>query len=173
VVNVAPIPLLTLFTNPLNADSDADGVSDGTEIGRNAPEGTDKDPEAFVSDAEPGTTTDPLDPDTDSDGLDDGFEDANANGAVENTIGGTGTSGSGESDPNDADTDGDGPEDGTEAGLGTSPVDTDTDDGGVDDGTEVNVVGTDPLDPSDDGPIFADGFGSRDLATWSSAVGTP
>jgi hypothetical protein len=113
--------------------------------------------EGFVPDADPSTTTDPQDDDSDDDGLTDGNEDANGNGAWEGSVGGTGTSGSGETDATNADTDGDGVQDGTELGLTepqgtgtdlsqfkpdldpgttTDPRDTDTDDGGVADGVE-------------------------------------
>ncbi len=150
---------------PLDDDSDDDGLKDGIESGVTEPvpggttpggivfEGTDN----FVPDADPTTTTDPKDDDSDDDGLTDGNEDANGNGAWDGEVGGTGTSGSGETDAANADTDGDGVQDGTEQGLTepqgsgtdlskfkpdldatttTDPRDTDTDDGGVADGVE-------------------------------------
>ena len=168
-------------TDPLNPDSDNDGINDGTERGvtsgvpagnsdgNGTPfAGTDTGSPAYVPDADPLTTTDPTDPDSDDDGLGDGVEDSNADGAVTNTIGGTGTSGSGETDPNMVDTDGDGLRDGDEVnGTGpllvvgaTDPLDTDTDDGGTEDGAEVLADGTDPVanalddaaaDPDNDG----------------------
>jgi outer membrane protein OmpA-like peptidoglycan-associated protein len=168
-------------TDPLNADSDNDGINDGTEVGVTNPAlggtsgdnetpftGTDTSSPNFVVDADPASTTDPADPDSDNDGLGDGVEDADANGAVINTIGATGSSGSGETDPNNSDTDGDGLRDGDETnGTGplsvvgaTDPLDTDTDDGGTEDGTEVLADGTDPVanaaddvaaDPDNDG----------------------
>jgi len=157
-------------TDPLNADSDKDGVADGTEVGlTSGVNGGISDGDGivftgtnlgiFTADADPTTTTDPTDPDSDNDGLTDGVEDTDANGAVTNTIGGSGTGGSGETDPNRADTDGDGLRDGDEVnGTGplavvgpTDPLDTDTDDGGTEDGTEVLADGTDPAaDASDD-----------------------
>jgi len=142
-------------TDPLNPDTDNDGIGDGVEVGVNG-------------DADPSTTTDPTDPDSDNDGLSDGVEDANADGAVSNTIGATGTSGSGETDPNNNDTDGDGLRDGDEAnGTGplavvgaTDPLDTDTDDGGTQDGTEVLADGTDPVAaPLDDAAADPDNDG--------------
>ena len=169
-------------TDPLNADSDNDGINDGTEAGETTGvsggtsdgngipfAGTDTGSANFVPDTDPTTTTDPSDPDSDNDGLGDGVEDANADGAVSNTIGGTGTNGSGETDPNNDDTDGDGLRDGDEVnGAGplaivgaTDPLDTDTDDGGTEDGTEVLADSTDPTvgnglddaaaDPDNDG----------------------
>ena len=168
-------------TDPLNPDSDNDGVNDGTEVGvttgvpagasdGNATPfaGTDTGSPNFVADADPSTKTDPTDPDSDDDGLGDGAEDANADGAVSNTIGATGTSGLGETDPNNDDTDGDGLRDGDEVnGTGplsvvgaTDPLDTDTDDGGTEDGKEVLADGTDPVtDNLDDAAADADNDG--------------
>ena len=144
-------------TDPDDVDTDGDGIQDGTELGETAGHPTDTDPGVFVPDANGTGDTNPLDPDTDDDGIVDGDEDGNGNGAVENTLGGTGTMGSGETDPNNADTDGDGIQDGTESGVTiadvgpgtnlsffqpdtgpdtTDPLDTDTDDGGIDDGDE-------------------------------------
>ncbi|TNF34625.1 MAG: hypothetical protein EP329_07025, partial [Deltaproteobacteria bacterium] len=154
--------------DPLDPDTDGDGLPDGLELGVTEPIpggisdgdgvpflGTD--PEIFVPDADPATTTDPTDDDTDDDGLIDGNEDADHDGAVSNTLGGTGTAGEGETDPNDPDTDNDGLFDGLELGLTapqgndtdpnvfvadgdptttTDPLDADTDDGSVDDGVE-------------------------------------
>ena len=166
-------------TDPLNADSDNDGVADGIEAGLTGgvPGGisdgdgvvfTGTNLGVFTPDADPTTTTDPNDPDSDNDGLADGVEDTNADGATGNTIGGTGTAGSGETDPNNSDTDGDGLRDGDEAsGTGplavigpTDPLDTDTDDGGTEDGAEVLADGTDPAtDPFDDAAADPDNDG--------------
>lgn len=152
-------------TDPLDPDSDADGLNDGTEAGVTTPvpggtsagtgiafTGTNTGSANFVIDADPASTTDPSNADTDADGLLDGAEDANGDGATVNTIGATGTMGSGETDPRNPDTDGDGLLDGQEANatgplavLGaTDPLDTDTDDGGIQDGTEVLANSTDP-----------------------------
>jgi len=87
-----------LGTNPNNADTDADGLQDGTESGRavgvadpdgafGARKGTGA---GFVPDADPATTTAPLNPDSDGDGIPDGTEDANRNGRLD----------PGETDPN-------------------------------------------------------------------------
>lgn len=142
-------------TNPYDADSDDDGVDDGTEVNGANP-------------------TDPNDNDSDNDTCTDGTEDGNANGTHEPD--------SGETDPNNADTDSDGINDCTELngenptdandddsdddGLidgaedtnangavdegETDPNNPDTDFGGVNDGDEV-ANGFNPLDPSDDG----------------------
>ena len=83
-------------TDPTDADSDDDGIPDGTEKGLTAPETADTDLAAgnFIPDADPLTTTDPTNPDSDGDGVPDGVEDANRNGAYEPELG--------ESDPEDA-----------------------------------------------------------------------
>ena len=90
----------SIETDPLDADSDSDGVQDATELGVTAgvgdPDGAGgpllgTDGGVFVPDADPLTMTDPLDDDTDGDGLTDGTEDTNGNGAVD----------PGESDPLD------------------------------------------------------------------------
>ncbi|MCB2182473.1 MAG: Ig-like domain-containing protein [Desulfobulbaceae bacterium] len=102
-------------TDPLNPDSDGDGILDGTEYGLTAPvkpEFTDM--TVFVADADPSTTTDPTNQDTDGDGIPDGVEDANHNGRVD--------VGLGETDPvcselNAADLDGDLDSDGIDLWL--------------------------------------------------------
>jgi hypothetical protein len=87
-------------TDPRNADSDGDGVQDGTELGLTAGV-ADADgngpllgthPQLFVADADPTQTTSALDADSDADGYADGNEDLNRNGRVD----------AGESDPTDA-----------------------------------------------------------------------
>jgi hypothetical protein len=57
--------------------------------------------------------------------------------------------------PTDPDDDGDGLKESQEAELGTNPALADTDGGGVGDGTEYWDNRTNPLDPSDDGPLSA------------------
>ena len=142
-------------TDPLAADSDGDRLLDGTEIGlvvgvigglsKEASisfTGTDAAAGNFRADADPSSTTDPRDRDTDGDGIPDGTEDANLDGATVNTIGATGTAGSGETDPNNPDTDGDALLDGVD-GLFSSHQNhpaindarlTDTDERGAKDG---------------------------------------
>ncbi len=169
-------------TSPLDPDSDQDGIPDGVELGveEPLPAGTTDgeglpfagtDPDSFVPDADPSTTTDPTDADTDDDGLTDGEEDADQDGERDDD----------ETDPNLLDTDNDGLQDGTELGLTspntpdtdldifvpdadsdttTDPLNPDTDNGGVMDGVEdgngngnVDDGEGDPLDPSDDEEI--------------------
>ncbi len=179
-------------TDPNDPDTDGDGLQDGTEQGvtTGVPAGTSTsgnpyagtDPEVFVPDLDPTTETDPLDADSDDDGIEDGDEDTNLDGKVDNTLGGTGTDGSGETDPNNADTDGDGLQDGTELGVTTptrdtdvevfvpdsdpatttDPLDTDTDDGGEIDGSEdTNTNGR--LDPGERNPVDAPEDDTSDL----------
>ena len=102
-------------TAPGKLDTDGDGCQDGTEQGLETPEGDETDPNVFVADADPATTTDPLDDDSDDDALKDCEEDANGNGKVD----------AGEVDPNNPDTDGDGWDDGDEVRSGTDPLDPD------------------------------------------------
>jgi len=78
-------------TSPINPDSDTDGLFDGTEIGvTTAGPGTDPNAPSFVPDADPNTTTNPINADTDGGGVPDGTEDANHNGRLD----------AGETDPN-------------------------------------------------------------------------
>ena len=147
-------------TDPFDADSDDDGLSDGVEVNG-------------------GNPTDPLDADTDGDGLCDGpesvadvcesGEDQNADGVVDDI----------ETDPNDADSDDDCLTDGDERALGTDPLNHDTDGDNVFDGTETGFTGaispgtdlsrghcvededptttTDPTNPDTDGGGASDG----------------
>lgn len=85
-------------TDPNLADSDDDGLNDGTEI-------------------HGGNPTDPLNPDTDGDGLQDGDEDSNHNGGID----------PGETNPNLADTDDGGVDDSVEVERGTDPLDPNDD----------------------------------------------
>lgn len=82
-----------------NADSDGDGVQDGTELGLTEgvpdPDGNGPllgtDAGFFIADTDPTTTTDPNNADSDGDGASDGEEDLNGNGKVD----------PGETDPQD------------------------------------------------------------------------
>ncbi len=115
-----------LGTDPLDPDTDGDGIQDGTEVNGQNP-------------------TDPLSPDTDADGLCDGSgnvplecrpgEDSNNNGSVD----------PGETDPADADTDDGGVTDGVEDGRGTDPHDPSDD---LPEGTDGGLV-----EPGDAGTL--------------------
>jgi len=145
-------------TNPTDADSDDDGLSDGEEIDLGTdPNNPDTDGDGLLDGEEvdgtensfPSPATDPLDPDSDNDRLTDGQE---TSGAL-NAFPGAATN------PNDDDTDDDGLFDGQEvlgirvqeqvqfapnrsAGIGrvrTNPNSKDTDADGL--GDRVEVVG--------------------------------
>ncbi|MFT6162712.1 MAG: hypothetical protein ACJA00_005315, partial [Myxococcota bacterium] len=158
-------------TDPVDADSDDDGLTDDDEVNG----------AGLLEEVGP---TDPNNPDSDGDGLLDGNEDLDQDGAFARDLPGTAED---ETDPNDADTDGDGASDAVECGpagpdadgdetidaldmvddsadrdddgltdteeeeLGTDPDDSDSDDDGLLDGEEVYDWGTDPLDPDMDG----------------------
>jgi outer membrane protein OmpA-like peptidoglycan-associated protein len=140
-----------LGTDPLDADTDDDGLTDGQELGGDG-----------VFDE--GQDTNPLDADTDDDGLSDG-EELGADG-VRNVLDETDPLDSDSdddgvldgTDPLNPDTDGDGLPDGVEDANGNGQVDNgetdpnnpDTDGGGLSDGDE-RVFETDPLVPGDDG----------------------
>lgn len=123
-------------SDPLKADSDGDGLKDGEEVNiyKTSPTKADTDDDGLNDFAEVITyKSDPLNADTDGDTLKDGAE--------VNTH---------KTDPTKADTDGDKLKDGVEVNkYKTDPLKADTDKGSVDDGTEVNR-GTDPLNPKDD-----------------------
>ena len=118
---------LTLLTDPTNPDTDSDGVNDGIEV--NGQYGF------------PAQPSDPRDNNTDGDAFDDGDEDINGNGVVDTN----------ETDPtrreDSGDFDNDGIENWQENLSCTLWNVADTDFGGVNDGDELNMThGTDPCD---------------------------
>ena len=118
---------LTLLTDPTNVDTDGDGINDGIEV--NGQYGI------------PAQASDPRNNNTDGDAFDDGDEDANGNGVVD----------ANETDPtrreDSGDFDNDGLENWQENLSCTLWNVADTDFGGVSDGDESNVThGTDPCD---------------------------
>lgn len=123
-------------TNPLKADSDGDGLSDKDEVMQyhTDPNKADTDGDGLNDNDEIlKYKTDPLKADTDGDGLSDGDEVMKY-----------------KTDPLKTDTDSDGLNDGDEVlKYKTDPLKADTDNGSVNDGTEV-TNGTDPLNPNDD-----------------------
>jgi outer membrane protein OmpA-like peptidoglycan-associated protein len=130
-------------TDPLNADSDGDGLNDGDE---------------YLT-----YKTDPLNADTDGDGLGDGDEvlKYKTNPLVVDTDG-DGLSDGDEvmkykTDPLKVDTDGDGLSDGDEVmKYKTDPTKADTDKDGLTDGDEVMKYKTDPLKADSDGDGLSD-----------------
>ncbi|MCB0974708.1 MAG: DUF11 domain-containing protein [Actinobacteria bacterium] len=141
-------------TNPTNPDTDGDGLTDGQEVNTTGTDPTlaDTDGDGLTDGQELNLTdTDPLDPDTDGDGLTDGEE-----VLVHHT------------DPNDVDTDGDGVNDGDEVDAGSDPLDAcdpnpaadcaddDADGDGLSDEDEADL-GTDPDNSDTDGDGVNDG----------------
>ncbi len=128
-------------TDPLNPDTDGDGLGDGEEVktyGTN-PLAPDTDSDGLGDgDEVHNRKTDPLNPDTDGDRLMDGDE------VTRNT------------DPLNPDTDADVLNDGDEVTRKTDPLNPDTDADGLNDGTEV-TIGTDPLKPDTDNDLLMDG----------------
>lgn len=141
-----------LGTDFLNADTDADSLSDGYEVdfyGTN-PLIADTDQGGVNDGQEINYGLDPLNP------IDDAFLDSDYDGLTdlqEPTFG---------TDPYNSDSDFDGLGDGAEVQeYSTNPLVADTDGGGVFDGTEV-VSGLNPLDPLDDGTLDSDRDGLTD-----------
>lgn len=130
-------------TDPNDADTDDDGLTDGAEVNTYGtdPLDADTDDDGLTDSAEVSThSTDPNDADTDHDGLTDGAE-VNTYSTI----------------PLDADTDDDGLTDGAEVNThGTDPLNADTDDDGLSDSQELQV-GTNPLNPDTDGDGLPDG----------------
>lgn len=137
-------------TDPCNSDTDGDGLQDGTELGIQFAPNPDT-ANSFIPDQDPTTTTDPLNNDSDSDWIPDGTEDINKNGKVD----------PGESDPLDQetlDTDNDGLFDALEKQTCTSATHADTDGDTILDGDEdsnhngiMDQGETDPCNSDTDG----------------------
>ena len=133
-------------TNPQTPDTDSDGLTDLFEVnhGFNPTTGGDatQDPDGDGIDnlSEQAAGTDPNDADSDDDGLLDGFEVAHAFNPL--------APGEASQDP-----DADGLNNLAEQTASTNPHDSDSDDDGLDDGVEVNTYGTSPVlaDSDDDG----------------------
>lgn len=134
----------TLGTHPKNADTDGDGLNDGSEVNTftTNPKLADTDSDGLSDGVEVNSLgTDPKKTDTDGDGLGDGLE---VNTYLTNPL------------SNDTDTDG--LADGSEVSIYlTGPTLADTDLDGLLDGTEVNTWGTSPLVVDSDGDGFSDG----------------
>ncbi|MFQ5515652.1 MAG: hypothetical protein ACE5FG_14645 [Myxococcota bacterium] len=144
-------------SDPLDLDSDGDGIPDGLE---------DRNGNGRIETGE----TFPNRADSDGDGLGDALEDTNLNGVVdpgETSASSPDTDGdnvpdgieSADSrlDPLDPDTDGDGLRDDVELALSTDPNDPDSDDDGLSDQAET-VLGTNPLNVDSDGDDLGDAY---------------
>jgi len=154
-------------TNPLNPDTDGDGIWDGVELGYTSspdPKCTDHFPRLSNCPKERIRKTNPLLKDTDCDGLSDGDEDANRNGCFD----------PGETDPLNPDTDGDGLWDGVEKGV-TRAMALAMDPqhalncpnaryaGIREDGSACTPNPTNPLNPDSDGDGMLDGVEDANL----------
>jgi hypothetical protein len=134
-------------TNPHDPDSDDDGLFDGEEVFAHAtdPSDSDSDDDGLIDGDEVNVhRTDPNAPDTDDDGLTDSFEVTYGFDPL--------VKGEGPLDP-----DLDGLDNLFEQLLGTSPIDADTDGDQLPDGEEVNIYATNPLDADTDGGGVSDG----------------
>jgi hypothetical protein len=143
--------LNTYNTDPLNADTDGDGLPDGWEVDNGFdPVATDNsadDPDNDGLDnlGEYNAGTDPNNADTDGDGLPDGWEVQYGFDPVTTN--------------NTADApDSDGLTNLEEYQHGTNPIVADTDGDGLDDGAELNIYNTDPLVADTDGDGMPDGW---------------
>ena len=155
-------------TDPLSADTDGDGLSDGQEVNvyRTTPTNADTDGDGLKDGEEVGRGTNPLATDSDGDGLLDGWEVAQGLDPVD-ASGENGASG---------DMDGDGLCNSDEQSLGTDPHAADSDGDGVSDFLEI-CNGSDPVDGGDGGKPSAN-FPYRgirfdingDYAAWSMTV---
>ena len=158
-------------TDPLNADTDNDGISDGDEINlyNTIPTETDSDFDSLTDYDEVFLyQTDPNKIDTDSDNIDDTWEISRGlnpcfNDADFDNDGDTVTNIREffyQTDPFNPDTDNDGDNDGLEVINATNPtvndVDSDTDNDGLTDSEEM-TQGTDPTDPDSDNDGLLDG----------------
>lgn len=137
---------ITLGTDPLDSDSDGDGLTDGFETRL--------------------ANTDPLNEDSDGDGTTDDLEDPDqdnlSNIEEQNSF----------TDPGLADSDGDGLDDAVELSNGTDPNDPDTDEDFLDDADELSdPFNTDPLDPDTDDDGILDGNETYTTATKNESVG--
>ena len=155
-------------TDPLSADTDGDGLSDGQEVNvyGTSPTNADTDGDGLKDGEEVGRGTNPLATDSDGDGLLDGWEVAQGLDPVD-ASGENGASG---------DMDGDGLCNSDEQSLGTDPHAADSDGDGVSDFLEI-CNGSDPVDGGDGGKPSAN-FPYRgirfdingDYAAWSMTV---
>lgn len=137
-----------LGTSRSNADTDGDGVNDGTEVG-NVAAPTDTDGDGTINALESTLV------DTDGDGVNNQLDSANANPCVPNANSAACLA---------ADSDGDGLTNSQEGALGTSPSNPDTDGDGANDGAEVGGNVASPTDTDGDGVpnVFESGSNDAD-----------
>ncbi len=148
-------------TDPLVADTDGDGLTDGDEVNvyGSDPTVADTDGDGLADGSEVNTHgTDPADADSDDDGYGDGDEVDNGVSPLDDQDVPPDNDGDFVSDLNDPDDDDDGLTDEAEINThGTDPFDSDSDDDGLTDGAEINTQGTDANNPDTDGDGLTDG----------------
>ncbi len=160
-----------LGTDPLNPDSDGDGLNDGEEVNqyKTNPLNPDTDGDSLKDGEEIQTyKTDPLNKDTDGDKLNDGDElKTHKSDPLKSDTDNDGLSDYDELTSHKtnylkADTDGDGLSDGSEINTYKSnPLKADSDGDTLGDGEEINKYRTDPLNPDTDGGTVDDGIEVR------------
>jgi formylglycine-generating enzyme required for sulfatase activity len=187
IIDLLTLPVTGTGSCPTNSDTDADGLSDGTEVNTHGtdPDDSDSDNDGLSDGEEINLhNTDPNNADCDSDGLSDGEEintydtlpldsdtdnDGLTDGEEINTY---------NCNPKSTDSDGDTLQDGDEVKtLGTDPAKRDTDDDGLDDNVETDTgtfvsstdTGTDPLDDDTDDDGALDGI-ETDTGIWISGL---
>jgi len=139
VVRVTGSTVITVTSDPMNPDTDGDGLTDFHEYGASTdPRSSDTDGDGILDPREIELGTDPASWDSDGDGLGDSFE----------LIFG--------SDPRKSDSDSDGLTDQQEHQFGTDPMRSDTDEDSLTDQEEI-LLGTDPTNPDTDGDLLFDG----------------
>ena len=133
-------------TNPLDADTDDDGLNDGAEIQQGSnPQMVDTDGDGLSDNLEAILGTNPGLSDSDQDGLPDPYE---VGHGLNPTFAGDAAE----------DPDGDGLTNLQEYAAATDPQDADSDDDELGDGSEINSTGTDPLNADSDGDQLPDGW---------------
>lgn len=135
-------------SDPLVADTDGDGISDGVEVNtyESNPKSVDTDADGLPDAQEATLGTELNSPDTDGDGLMDGWE-------VSNSFNSLSTPGNGESG---VDTDGDGLTNLQEQVAGSNPRNADSDGDGLSDSAEFLTYNTNPLVADTDGDGMTD-----------------
>ena len=151
-------------TDPLKTDTDDDRLTDAEEVAKNTdPRKPDTDGDGLTEGEEFAHGTDPFDTDSDKDGLTDGEEvhmhnsDPLRADSDSDGIPDVDEVRVHRSDPRSRDTDGDGLEDGREEQLRTDPAVADSDGDGLSDGDEILKYKTDPLKADTDGDGRSDG----------------
>ncbi|PLX24748.1 MAG: hypothetical protein C0600_12735 [Ignavibacteria bacterium] len=151
-------------TDPLKTDTDDDRLTDAEEVAKQTdPRKADTDEDGLTEGEEFAHGTDPFDKDSDKDGLSDGEEvhrwrsDPLRTDSDADGLPDPDEVRIHKSDPRSRDTDADGLEDGRELELGTDPSHADSDADGLSDGDEILKHQTDPLKSDSDGDGKTDG----------------